>query len=84
MEDRNILNSMLDNFDIDNGDDLLDILSLYKCKSNPTANNLKALIIELSHFVLVQQPKYVSAAFDEIFSHLKKPLFKDVDAMGLF
>ena len=81
IEDRNLLNNMMTSFDMKTVDDLLDILSLYKCKSKPTAENIRLLIVDLSHLIMIQQPKYISAAFVEVFNQLKKPLFKDVDSI---
>ena len=81
IEDRNLLNNMMTSFDMKTIDDLLDILSLYKCKSKPTAENIRLLIVDLSHLIMIQQPKYISAAFVEVFNQLKKPLFKDVDSI---
>ena len=66
---------MLTNFKVDSEehDELLDILSRYQCRSNPTEKNLKNLLVEIAHLQLIQSPKYISSAFAEIFS--AKPIY---------
>ena len=66
-EEKNVFKSAQSNFP-DDTEELLDILSLYKCFGLPTKENFDQLLSELAHLHLVQAPKYISNAFAEIFS----------------
>ena len=44
-----------------NDDEVLEVLSSYKCYKNPTKENVKLIITQLSHQELVQNPKYLIA-----------------------
>ena len=66
-EEKNVFKSAQSNFPNDT-EELLDILSLYKCFGLPTKENFDQLLSELAHLHLVQAPKYISNAFAEIFS----------------
>ena len=79
--ERETLKCMLKDFDVQMIEELLDVISEYKCFSNPTAQNLKTLLVEFAHVQLIQNPKYISACFGEIFS--KHSIFSNVEEIML-
>ena len=42
-----------------NDNEVLEVLSGYKCYKNPTKENVKLIITQLVHQELVQKPKYI-------------------------
>ena len=52
-------------------EELLDILSSYKCFKNPTKENIAMIISQLAHQELIQKPRYVSNCWSPIFQALK-------------
>ena len=49
-----------------NDDEVLEVLSSYKCYKNPTKENVKLTITQLAHQELVQKPKYISNCWKPI------------------
>lgn len=65
-----------------NDDEVLEVLSSYKCYKNPTKENVKLIITQLAHQELVQKPKYISNCWKPIISSLKSfSQFKTLDCM---
>ena len=54
-----------------NDDDVLEVLSSYKCYKNPTKENTELIITQLAHQELVQKPKYISNCWKPIITSLK-------------
>ena len=58
-EDREALEKCLgDDFE-PNDEDVLDLLTSFKCFKAPSKNNIEAIIIKLTQQELVQRPRYV-------------------------
>jgi len=65
-----------------NDDEVLEVLSSYKCYKNPTKENVELIITQLAHQELVQKPKYISNCWKPIVSSLKSfSQFKSLDCM---
>lgn len=45
--------------ELDTDYEVLEVLSSYKCYKNPTKENVKLIITQLSHQELVQKPKHI-------------------------
>ena len=54
-----------------NDEELLDVLSSYKCHNLPTKDNISLLISQLAHQELVQKPRFVSNSMAPILNQLK-------------
>ena len=54
-----------------NNDKHLDVLLAYNCHSLPTKENLKEIIIQLAHKEIIQKPRYVVQAWNNIFNVVK-------------
>ena len=52
-------------------EDLLDILSSYKCYKNPTKENISMIVSQLAHQELIQKPRYISNCWGPILQPLK-------------
>ena len=52
-------------------EDLLDILSCYKCFKNPMRENIGEIISQLAHQELIQKPRYISNCWAPILQGLK-------------
>ena len=66
-----------------NDDEILEVLSGYKCYQNPTKENVGLIITQLAHQELVQKPKYISNCWKPIISSLKSfPQFQSLDCMN--
>lgn len=78
VEEKDIIEKMLANFE-ENNEDLLEFLSFYKCYRNPTKDNLRSILLELSHQEIVQKPRYVSNCFAEVLNSKKQHFFKSVE-----
>lgn len=68
VEEKDVLLKARNRFENVDMDELLDVLTEYKCYSNPTQSNFDNLLAEMSHLHIIQSPKYISNAFSEIFS----------------
>jgi len=55
-----------------NDEDLLDLLSTYKCYKVPNKENISCIISQLAHQELIQKPKYISNCWKEIIAELKR------------
>lgn len=53
-------------------EDLLDLLSTYKCYRLPTRENIRLLLTELAHQEIIQKPRYIAHCWAPIISMLKK------------
>ena len=66
-------------------EELLDLLSYYKCYRKPTEENIVDIFLELAHQELVQRPRYVSNCFSNQFARRKLPAeFENVDGFISF
>ena len=64
-------------------DDLIELLSSYKCFKLPTKDNIKALLVELAHQEIIQKPRYVAHCWAPIISALKThPNFCNVQSIN--
>lgn len=54
-----------------NDEELLDILSSYKCFKNPTKENISMIVSQLAHQELIQKPRYISNCWSTLFQELK-------------
>lgn len=54
-----------------NDEDLLDLLSSYKCYRLPTQESIESILEELAHQELVQKPKYITCAWSPQLEALK-------------
>lgn len=52
-------------------DDVLDLLSSYKCYRQPTRENINVVVEELAHQELIQKPKYIAMAWSGELQALK-------------
>ena len=63
-------------------EDLLDLLSSYKCYRCPTKENILQIICQLAHQELIQKPKYISNCWKPIVVSLKgQSEFASLEAM---
>lgn len=63
-------------------EDLLDLLSSYKCYRCPTKENILQIICQLAHQELIQKPKYISNCWKPIVVSLKgQSEFMSLEAM---
>ena len=70
-DDREVLTKCLSgDFDCQD-DDLLELLSSYKCFKLPSKDNIKVLLMELAHQEIIQKPRYVAQCWSPIISALK-------------
>ena len=66
IEEKENIQEMLSNFEEDNAQLLLELLSFYNCCRRTTEDNLHAFIIELVHQEIVQKPRYIANCFMEV------------------
>ena len=67
-EEKEILSKARIDLDDTEIQDVLDILSSYRCYTNPTKDNFESLLAEMSHLHIIQSPKYISNVFSEVLS----------------
>lgn len=66
-----------------NDDDVLEVLSSYKCYKKPTKENIELIITQLAHQELVQKPRYISNCWKPVISSLKSfSQFRSLDSMA--
>ena len=71
LDEREVLDKALgDDFDPSN-EDLLDLLSTFKCYKSPTKTNIFTIVHELAHQELVQKPRYIVDCFAPILNRLR-------------
>ena len=71
--------------EFESSEELLHLLSSYRCYKSPTKENITEILRELSHQELIQKPRYVSNCFHEIFRKAKlPPEFQDADSILSF
>ncbi|XP_028393307.1 uncharacterized protein LOC114517709 [Dendronephthya gigantea] len=64
-------------------DDVMDLLSSYKCYRRPTKESIQVIFEELAHQELIQKPKYVSNTWSSELQSLKQhPEFHDIHSMS--
>jgi len=73
LRDKETIEINLKQFEVENGDELLNVLSSYQCYSKPTKDNINVIICQLAHKELVQRPKYVTNCWATIFKAVKFP-----------
>ena len=81
-DDREVLTKCLSG-DLDcQDDDLLELLSSYKCFKLPNKDNIKVLLMELAHQEIIQKPRYVAQCWSPIIMSLKSdPHFCSVNSI---
>ena len=67
-----IAKNIFKKIDSDN-DELLDVLSSYKCYSIPKEDNIEEIVLQLAHKELIQKPKYIASCFNSVFTSVKFP-----------
>lgn len=82
-DDREVLTKCLSG-DLDcQDDDLLELLSSYKCFKLPSKDNIKVLLMELAHQEIIQKPRYVAQCWAPIISALKSdPHFGSIKSIN--
>ena len=70
-DDREVLTKCLSGELHCQDDDLLELLSSFKCFKLPTKDNIKVLLVELAHQEIIQKPRYVAQCWAPIISTLK-------------
>ena len=65
-------------------DDMLDLLSSYKCYRKPSKENIKVILEELAHQELIQKPRYVANTWAVELQSLKShPKLCDFNSLSL-
>ena len=82
-EERDIITQMLDKYDEENEDALLETLSSYNCYRKPSKESLLEIVHELSHQELIQKPRYVANCMSTEFGRRKHP-FTNKEALHEF
>ena len=83
-DEKEVVTSMLQDFK-ENDEDLMDLLSAYKCYRNPNAGNIREILVELSHQELIQKPRYISNCFARVFRNYNLPVeFRSVEGLKEF
>ena len=59
VHERGVLDKALGNDFDPSDDDLLELLSTFKCYKSPTKTNILTIVHELAHQELVQKPRYI-------------------------
>lgn len=63
-------------------ENLMELLSTYKCYRRPTSENILRISCELAHQELIQKPKYISNCWKPILVSLKdQPAFSSLEAI---
>jgi hypothetical protein len=70
-ERETLTQSISDECDPSTDDEVLEVLSSYKCKSRVTKENMQKIIEELAHQEMIQHPKYIASAWAPIVCSLK-------------
>lgn len=50
-------------------DDLMDTLDNHDCRTNPTAENIKSIVLEIAHKEILQTPMFVCDCFRGVFAN---------------
>lgn len=66
--DKDVLKTAENDFQSVDTDELMDTLDTHDCRTNPTAENIKSIILEIAHKELLQTPMYVCDCWREVFS----------------
>ena len=65
-----------------NDDDVLEVLSSYKCYKNPTKENIELIITQLVNQELEQRPRYISNCWKPIITSRKSfSQFRSLDSI---
>ena len=77
-DEKEIIQNAVDNFPEDR-EDLIEVLSSYNCKSNPSSSDsFKLILAQLAHQEIIQKPKYVASCWHEIFQKFNYPPSFDI------
>ena len=71
MDEKETIKETLSHFD--ESEELLDLLSSYRCFRKPTKDNIKNILAEIAHQEIIQKPRYVSNCFSQEFKRYKLP-----------
>ena len=71
MDEKETIKETLSHFD--ESEELLDLLSSYRCFRKPTKDNIKNILVEIAHQEIIQKPRYVSNCFSQEFKRYKLP-----------
>ncbi|KAL2079591.1 hypothetical protein ACEWY4_025335 [Coilia grayii] len=77
--DRSLIDSWRSN-GIEDENELIEVLSTYDCRKLPTAENANAILQELAHKTLIQEPAYVIEQWEKPLRRVKDSL-KDLPAV---
>ena len=81
-DEQEILRKCLDGQIDATDDDLLEMLSSYKCYRQPTHENINVIVEELAHQELIQKPKYMATVWNNELQALKSfPEFCDASSL---
>ena len=69
-QDMNIFKQAFDDYAAVDKDDLLESLDIYECKTAPNSDNIKPIILEIAHAVIIQKPKYISTSMKSVMKDL--------------
>jgi hypothetical protein len=58
--DKDVLQQAYEDFSSVDTDDLLESLDTYDCRRSPNAENIKSILLEIAHTILIQKPTFVS------------------------
>ena len=84
LEERDNISSMLQKFEEENEEALLETLSAYHCYRKPSEDNLSEIIFELGHQELIQKPRYAATCISNIFKLHKSHPFTSKDKVLQF
>lgn len=85
MSEQEIVNDVLSGKLSPIDDDVLELLSSYKCFKIPNEENIESIICQLAHQEIVQKPRYITNCWNPIISQLKRYLpFQSPDTLVSF
>ena len=69
--DKEILQKAVDDFGSVEFDDLLETLSMHDCQTAPSTENIKAILLEISHKELIQTPMFIADCWKGVLVDLR-------------
>ncbi len=72
--DRVLIKGALDDFSTCATDDIIDFLSDHECRKVATADSFKAIILEIAHKELIQEPSYVIRCWQPILHAMEQTM----------
>ena len=69
-QDMTIFKQAFDDYAAVYKDDLLESLDIYEFKTAPNSDNIKPIILEIAHAVIIQKPKYISTSLKSVMKDL--------------